>query len=171
VQRPRGRPLIVVVAATVAVLILLFPPWRACAIRTTTRYATVSNVAPQVVVDTVRWTLAFAPLYAPPRAISGDRMRDLAARTMKGDAGARSELRRSTEESERRFHAPEVLRTAGELWRDSVLTAAGMSSMSSYDVTFSVDQGWILTRLGTIAAIAFLLDRRARRKNTLAVTS
>jgi hypothetical protein len=160
----RGRPLIVVAATILAVLVLLFPPWRARAIRTTSRYAAVPGVEPSTVVDTISWPLQFAPLYAPPRApLSGQKMHELAARALQRDASARDSLLRATGDLEGRYHVPDVLHAAGELWRDSVLRAAGIPALSSYDLTFTLDQPWIAARLTMLALIAFVLDLRARR--------
>ncbi len=162
---PRYRRLILLCIALVAVLALLFPPWRARAIRTTTRYAAVSGVAPSTVVDTIEWLIPFAPIYAKPRPLlAGDRMRALGSEAMHGDSSARRRLRDSTADVEQRYHAPEVLRTAGEVWRDSVLAAAGIPTISSYDLTFAIDQRWVAARLAALALAAFALERRRRRQ-------
>ena len=162
---PPYRRLILLCIALVAVLALLFPPWRARAIRTTTRYAAVSGVAPSTVVDTIDWLIPFAAIYAPPKPLlAGDRMRELAGRATGGDSDARRRLRDSTAEVERRYHAPEVLRTDGAVWRDSVLTAAGIPAISSYDLTFRIDQRWVLARLAALALLAFALEWRGRRR-------
>jgi len=156
--------LIVVSAIVVAALVFLFPPWRARAIRTTVRYGGVSGLAPSTVVDTIIWPLSFAPLYAPPRArLTGAQMQALAVRSMAGDTSARSALRRSTNDFERRYHVPEVLRTDGEIWRDSVLATAGISAIGSYDLAFTLDQRWLAARLAALALIAFMLDFRIGR--------
>lgn len=159
----RARRAVSVAIAVIALAILLFPPWRAIGIRTTTRYAAVPAVVPSVVTDTLRWTLAFAPIYAPPRAdLDGQHMRQLATRSLAGDPAAARELRRSTEAFERRYHVPEVLRAAGALWRDSVLARAGIPSVTSYDVNFAIDQRWISARLVVLIGLgAFILRRRA----------
>ena len=163
VQFDRGRLPIVVGALIIALLLLVFPPWHARAIRTTTRYAAIPGVAPVTVIDTIIWTLAFEPLYAPPRPmLDGERMRALAARSFQGDTGARAELRQRAGAFEQRFRAPEVLRTAGELWRDSVLSIAGIPSLSSYYVTFTLDDRWLAARLAALATIALVLDYRRR---------
>lgn len=163
-SRTDRRSFILLGLAVVALLALLFPPWRARAIRTTTRYAAVAAVAPSTVADTIDWLLSFAPMYAPPRpAIGGARMRELAARALRGDADARQRLRDSTRDVERRYHAPEVLRTDGEVWRDSVLTAAGIPAISSYDLAFTIDRRWLAARLAALGLIAFLLRWRSRR--------
>ena len=91
-------------------------------------------------------------------------MRELAQRSLGGDTSARAELRRRTTGVERRYHAPEVLRTDGEIWRDSVLAAAGIPATSSYDLTFFIDQRWLALRLAILALIALALDYRARRR-------
>lgn len=161
---PRYRQLILLCIALVALLALIFPPWRARAIRTTTRYAAVSEVAPSTVVDTIDWLIPFAAIYAPPQPwLAGDRMRALASRAVEGDSDARRRLRDSTAEMERRYNAPEVLRTAGAVWRDSVLAAAGIPAISSYDLTFRIDQRWVAARLAALALLAFALEWRRRR--------
>ena len=165
---PRHRRLILLGIALVAVLALLFPPWRARAIRTTTRYAAVSDVAPSTVVDTIDWLIPFAPIYAPPRAqVTGDRMRAVASRAIRGDTGARRWISDSVVVVEQRYHAPEVLRTGGEVWRDSVLAAAGIPSISSYDLAFSIDQRWIAARLVVLALLGLALERRGRRRRAV----
>jgi hypothetical protein len=147
-----------------SVVVVVFPPWRARAIRTTMRYTAVPGVAPSVLTDTLGWTLAFAPVYSPPHAaLDGERMRQLATRSLSGDTAAAAELRRSTQEVERRYHAPDVLRAAGALWRDSVLARAGIPSITSYDLTFVVDQTWMAARLAVLAMVAFVLLWRKRR--------
>jgi len=91
-------------------------------------------------------------------------MRDLAARSMAGDRVARSELLDSTARFEPRLHIPEVLRTDGELWRDSVLRAAGVPAMSSYDLTVTIDQRWLATRLVVLGIVVWLLELRIRKR-------
>ena len=91
-------------------------------------------------------------------------MLDLATRAMNGDSAARSTLRRATGEPERRLHVPEVLRTDGALWRDSVLTAARIPAVSSYDLEVVIDQRWLIARLAALALIAAIVDSRFRRK-------
>ena len=162
---PRHRRLILLGIALVAVLAVLFPPWRARAIRTTTRYAAVSGVAPSTVVDTIEWLIPFAPIYAPPRAqVSGDRMRAVATRAIRGDTVARRWISDSVVVVEQRYHAPEVLRAGGEVWRDSVLAAAGIPAISSYDLAFSIDQRWIAARLVVLALLGLTLEWRGRRR-------
>ena len=157
--------MIVASAALLALIVLLFPPWRAQGIRTTTRYGAVRGLAPSVTTDTIVWLLPFMPIYAPPRAgLTADQMHDLASRSASGDATARATLRAATADVERRLRVPEVLRTDGALWRDSVLAAAGIPAMSSYDVSFSLDQRWLAGRLAVLALIAFILDLRERGK-------
>ena len=142
-------------AVGLAALIVVFPPWRARAIRTTARYDATPGVAPATLIDTVRWTLAFAPLYAPPRAtLGGEEMRQLATRSLAGDTTAKADLRRSTAAFEARLHVPDILRVSGALWRDSVLAKAGIPSLTTYDLTFAVDQRWMAARLTVLAAIA-----------------
>jgi len=161
----RHRRLILIGLAVVAVLALLFPPWRARAVRSTTRYAAVAGVAPSTVVDTIDWLIPFAPIYAPPRSrITGDRMRALATRAIQGDTAARQDLRESTMDVEQRYHAPEVLRSSGEVWRDSVLAAAGIPAVSGYDLAFSIDQGWVAARLVVLGLLGFALEWRGRRR-------
>ena len=161
----RHRRLILLGIASVAVLALLFPPWRARAIRTTTRYAAVSGVVPSTVVDTIDWLIPFAPIYAPPQPrLNGDRMRQLAARAIRGDTEARQRIRDSTVDVEQRYHAPEVLRTRGEVWRDSVLGAAGIPAISGYDLAFSIDQRWVAARLAALALLGIAVEWRGRRR-------
>lgn len=161
----RHRRIILLGLAVVALLALLLPPWRARAIRTATRYAAVSGVAPSTVVDTIDWLIPFAPIYAPPRALlTGDRMRELATRAVQGDTAARRQLRDSTMDLEQRYRAPDVLRTMGEVWRDSVLAAAGIPAFSSYDVAFTIDERWVVARLAVLALLVFALEWRGRRR-------
>lgn len=162
---PPYRRLIFLCIGLAAVLALLFPPWRARAIRTTTRYAAVSGVAPSTVVDTIGWLVPFAAIYAPPRPLlEGDRLRELAREASKGDSSARRRLNDSAASVEQRYHAPEVLRTLGAVWRDSVLTAAGIPAISSYDLTFTIDQRWLAARLAVLALLPFALEWRGRRR-------
>ena len=162
---PRHRRLILPGIALLGVLAVLFPPWRARAIRSTTRYAAISGVAPSTVVDTIDWLIPFAPIYAPPRPrLTGDRMRELAARAIRGDAEARQRMRDSTLDVEQRYHAPEVLRTGGEVWRDSVLAAAGIPAISGYDLAFTIDERWVAARLAALALIGFGIEWRGRRQ-------
>ena len=158
----RGRQIVLVAAfICVAALLVLHPPWRAQAIRTTVRYAAVPGVAPAALIDTVQWTLALSPLYAPPRAaLGGDRMRTLATRALAGDTAAGAELRRATATDEERYHVPEVLSATGALRRDSILSRAGIPSLTSYDLSFVIDQRWLAARLIVLAAIALLAIRR-----------
>ena len=162
---PRHRRFILLGIALVAVLALLFPPWRARAIRTTTRYGAVSGVAPSTVMDTIDWLIPFAPIYAPPRSrLTGDRMRQLAAHAIRGDTEARRRMRDSVIVVEQRYHAPEVLRTGGEVWRDSVLAAAGIPAISGYDLAFTIDQRWVAARLAALALLGFAVEWRGRRR-------
>ena len=162
---PRHRRLILLGIALVALLALLFPPWRARAIRTTTRYAAVSGVPPSTVVDTIDWLIPLGAIYAPPRpSLTGERMRELVNRAIRGDTAARRRLSDSTVEVEHHYRAPEVLRTKGEIWRDSVLAAAGIPAVGSYDLAFTIDQRWLAARLAALAMLAFTLEWRARRR-------
>ena len=172
-RRPRGWVAIVGSAIVLALLVVLFPPWRARAVRTTTRYAAVAGVAPAILIDTIGWGLSFEPLFAAPRApMPATEMRRLSERAVAGDAGARAKLRGVMEPFERRYNAPEVIRTSGELWRDSVLAVARVPAVSSYDVTFSIDDRWLAARLIAIAAAASLLEyRRQRRRVVTRITT
>jgi hypothetical protein len=162
-ERDRGRMLIAAGALMLALLVVLLPPWKARAVRTTTRFSTMRDAAPATLVDTVSWTLASAPIFAPPRAaLTGSEMRHLTERALAGDTTARAQLVPVLDAFERRVRAPDILRTSGELWRDSVLTAAGLPSISAYDVGFSIDDVGIATRLAALAVIALLLDNRRR---------
>lgn len=157
----RRRQIVLVVASCVAALLVLYPPWRAQGIRTTVRYAAVPGVAPATLIDTIQWTLALSPLYAPPRAaLGGERIRALATKALAGDVAAGAELRRATGPYEDRYHVPEVLRADGALWRDSVLARAGIPSVTSYDLSFVIDQRWLAARLIVLAALALLAIRR-----------
>ena len=91
-------------------------------------------------------------------------MRDLAARVMAGDRAARAELRESTGGYETRLRVPDILRTDGELWRDSVLRAAGVPGMSSYDLTITIDQRWLAARLIVLGMLVLLLELRVRKR-------
>jgi hypothetical protein len=163
-RRDRGRLLIIGAALVIALVILLFPPWNVRAIRTTTRYAGVPGVAPATVVDTVSWALRVFPLLAPPRApLSAIEMRDLVIRLREGDNEAKRRLILATEPFEGRVHAPAILRTSGEIWRDSVLAAAGLPSISWYEVEFTLDDLGIALRLAAVALVAVILDRRRIR--------
>lgn len=163
-----GRVAIVGGAVILAVLCLLFPPWRARAIRTTTRYAAVRGVEPATVLDTISWSLSFEPLFAPPRApLSAMELRRLAERAASGDVGARTVLRRAMDPFEQKYNAPEVIRTSGELWRDSVLAAAGVPAASSYEANFWIDNRWLAARLVALVAIASLVDYRRRRRRRI----
>jgi hypothetical protein len=139
------------VAATLALATLLVthPPWRATAIRHSTRYAGTPGVEPLTLVDTIPWTVPFAPRYAPPRDPRG----------ATPDASARSDVA----EFERRYGVPDVLRTAGAAWRDSVLAAAGIPAESSYRVTFTVDDGRLALRLALLVLAAAAVDWWQRR--------
>lgn len=172
-RRPRGQVANIGGAIVLALVSVLFPPWRARAIRSTTRYAAVAGVAPATLIDTIGWGLAFEPLFAAPRApMPAAEARRLAERAAAGDLGARAQLQRVMDPFERRYGAPEVIRTSGELWRDSVLAAAGVPAVSSYEVTFFIDDRWLAARLMAIAAAASLLEyRRRRRHRVTRVTS
>ena len=161
-MRPeRGRLLIAGTALVLALLILLFPPWRARAIRTTTRYAAVENVAPATLIDTVGWSIRFLPLFAPPRApLTPAEVRELARHARTGDSVAKRRLVAEMNPFERRVGVPEILRTNGELWRDSVLSTAGVPSVSFYDASFRLDDSAIALRLAVVLVVAFAVDRR-----------
>jgi hypothetical protein len=116
-------------------------------------------------VDTIDWLVPFAAIYAPPRPwLTGDRMRELAARAIAGDSAARRRLSDSTTDVEQRYHAPEALLADGEVWRDSVLTAAGIPAVSSYDLAFTIDRGWVAARLVVLALLGLSLEWRSRRR-------
>jgi hypothetical protein len=165
VRQPAGR-ITIAAAVVIALLTVIFPPWRARAIRTTTRYAAVSGVAPATVIDTITWRLSAAPLFAPPRApLPGSVTHALALRSMAGEPAARAELRRVMEPFEQRYHAPEIIRTVGEVWRDSVLAVAGVPAVSSYDASFAIDELGLAGRLIAVATIAAFVEyRRVRRQ-------
>lgn len=149
--------------AILAIAVVLFPPWRARAIRTTMRYAAMPGIAPSVLIDTLSWTLPFAPVYAPPHAaLDGQRMQGLATRSLAGDTAAAAELRRLTDPVEKAYHAPETVKASGALWRDSILAKAGMPSITSYDLMFAIDRRWMASRLAVLVALGFVLLRGRR---------
>lgn len=162
-RRVRRRWIVLVGAVGVALVVLLFPPWRARAIRTTTRYAATADVAPEMAVDTITWLLAFAPIYAPPRAsLDPETMRLLATRaSLAGDSDARAELLRSAGKYESRLHVPEVLRVSGSVWRDSVLAHSGIPSVTSYALTFVIAREWLVGRLAVLAGLWIYFGRRS----------
>ena len=133
----------------------------------------MAGVAPATLIDTVTWGLSFEPLFAAPQApMAAAELRRLSERAVAGDLGARAELRRVMDPFERKYNAPEVIRTSGEIWRDSVLAAAGVPAVSSYDVTFSIHDAWLAARLIAIAAVASLLEyRRQRRHRVIRITT
>ena len=149
-------------ASALALLVVLFPPWKARAVRTTTRFAAVDGVAPLTLIDTVTWTLPAAIIFAPPHTpFTSRELREITSRKLSGDSGVHGQLE-ALERFERRVHVPENLRTSGELWRDSVFAVAGMPSVSSYEVTFTLDDVGIALRLGAVAVVALLLEARRR---------
>ena len=151
-----------VVAATLALegLLLAYPPWRAEAVRTTTRY-TAGGVAALALTDTVRWSLGFAAIFSPPRApFPSSRLRDASL-----SPAARDSLRRQLETFEQRYQVPDQLRFAGASWRDSVLADAGIPSSSAYDATFVIDTGRLALRMGLVlllSGIAYVWTTRNR---------
>ena len=90
-------------------------------------------------------------------------MRELAGKAIVGDSDARRRLKDSAASVEERYHAPEVLRSLGAVWRDSVLAAAGIPAISGYDLTFTIDQRWIAARLTALGLLAFALEWWGRR--------
>ena len=143
-------------------MIVLYPPWRANAVRTTVRYATAPGVEPFTLVDTVRWTLSFAPAYARPRFPMG--AAPLGPQTGRTTTAAREERVRVLDEFERRYHVPQVLRTSGASWRDSILSSAGIPSGSSYEASFAIDGARLALRLAALGIIAAAADRLLRRR-------
>lgn len=153
----------VIAAGALAVIVLLHPPWRAEAVRTTTRYGGTPGLAPLEVTDTVRWPVRWAPIYAPPRApFTAAALRAASERALSGDTASRSAVRRLTEHFEERYGAPEGLRTAGTFWRDSVLASSGIRSGSTYEATFRIDNLALALRLTMVAALGALAWWRAR---------
>ena len=153
-------------ATLVAVGVVLVPPWRATAIRTTTtRYGGEASATPMTLTDTVQWTLSWAPLYRRPRApFTAAQWRAAEERALAGEGVARATLLPIVSRFERRYDVPDVLRAAGTAWRDSVLATAGMPSISSYDVVFAIDDARLATRLALLLLAAYLIDRRQRRR-------
>ena len=156
----RAQVRLIGTAAAVAVLVALHPPWRATGVRTVTRFASAPGVEPATIVDTVEWALPFAPVYARPRAPA----RPAASRVLSpGDSRYRSDMA----EFERRYKVPEMLRSAGAAWRDSILGRAGIPSGTVYEASFSVDGGRLALRLAMLALVtasgAYWLRRRRRR--------
>jgi len=151
-------------ALIAALLIILHPPWRARAIRRTTRYMNLVRVEPLVLIDTLEWSVSFSPLYARPRTpFTEAEMTRVAERALRGDRVARSALIAMTDRFEQRYGVPDVLRASGSLWRDSVLAAAGMPSISGYEVSFAIDAWRLTLRLALITflgAIAYILRLR-----------
>lgn len=143
-----ARRSLLVVGLVAAMLLVLYPPWRATAVRRTTRYASVPGLQPFTLVDTVEWTLTFAPLYAHPRLPS-------ASRTVGAATGAvPGEQRRAVQDLERQYDVPEVLRSSGAEWRDSILGRAGIPSASTYEAEFTIDRARLALRLATLALLA-----------------
>jgi hypothetical protein len=151
-----------------ALLIVIYPPWRAQAVRKTSRYAGMSGIEPLVFIDTVRWSLSFAPLYAQPRVpfTAADILRTI-ERASRGDTTAKRALVRTTDRFERRYGVPEVLRVSGSLWRDSVLSSAGVPSVSAYDLSFAIDDRRLALRLLVVALIGVAVYAIQRPPRTI----
>jgi hypothetical protein len=162
----RHRRALVGGALVAALLIVIYPPWRAEAVRETRRYADMSGVAPLVLVDTVRWSLSFVPLYARPHVpFTATDIRHAIERASLGDITAKRTLVTTTDRFERRYGVPDVLRVSGSLWRDSVLAAAGVPSISVYDVSFAIDDRRLALRLFLVALMSiavYAIQGRAR---------
>ena len=159
-DRSRWYPLALVLVS--ALLIVLYPPWRATAVRTSVRYSAAPGVEPFTLVDTVHWTLSFAPAYARPRFLADAAPLDPPAGRIL-TAAVREERLRALEEFERRYQVPQVLRTNGASWRDSILSSAGIPSASSYEASFTLDGARLALRLVVLAIFAVAADRLLRR--------
>ena len=161
----RSRQRIVVVGALGAALLLaLHPPWRATAVGTTTRYGAAAGTEPVALVDTVRWTLSFAPLYARPRA-PVKALREIGAQPRA--MGARNDsLRAVIQRFEERYEVPAIVRASGSRWRDSVLAQAGIPSHSAYEAAFSLDGAGLAIRLGLLALAASIAHNVLGRRST-----
>src|SRR5256714_1089957 len=81
------------------------------------------------------------------------------ARATRGDRAARRELVATTAAFERRYDVPEVLRAGGSVWRDSVLAAAGIPSVTAYELSFSIDDARLALRFFLLALIGIALYR------------
>ena len=146
---------------------MLYPPWRATAIRITTRYGNVEGMQAQSVVDTVEWPLEFAPIAAAPRTpFTTTELQQIVIRAHRGDSTARDELRLTTQSFEERYHVPEALRASAAFWRDSVLSAAGIPSVTTYHVTFAIDDARLALRLGLLGAVAMVTEWKAVRRRS-----
>ena len=159
----RSRWYLLALALASALLIVVYPPWRASAVRTTVRYASASGAEPFTLVDTVHWTLSFAPAYARPRFPASAAPLDPPTGRDTTTA-AREKRLRALDEFERRYHVPQVLRTSGASWRDSILSSAGIPSASSYEASFVVDRARLALRLAAVGIIAVVADRVLRRR-------
>ena len=161
-MRSRSQRRVLAAALVAALLVAAHPPWRATAVRTSTRHAGVPNVEPVTLVDTIEWTLAFAPLYARPRSPSDPTL----ARQV--DERARRERQAAIERFEHKYKVPEILRTAGAAWRDSILGRAGIPSASSYAARFAVDRARLALRLAVVALLGaasyYWMSRRRGRE-------
>jgi hypothetical protein len=163
----KKRSVILAVGAGIAALVALHPPWTARAVVNYISFKGFPAVPPVTVVDTVTWEIPFAAIYARPSlGLTAEELTAYQARISKGDTSAIREWRERTEDTERRYHVPDTLRS--EWIRTDSAGAAPSVAFSKKIVAahFAVD----VVRLGVyllvvgaaIATAVILIARRAK---------
>jgi hypothetical protein len=106
------RRRLLAVAAGIAILIVLHPPWIARAVAMRMNFDGFPTARPTTVVDTVEWAVPFAPIYARPTlSLDTREFKAYQARLSKGDTAAAREWQREIEGIERRYRVPDTLRS------------------------------------------------------------
>jgi hypothetical protein len=107
----RKRKATLIAGAVLMTIVALHPPWTARGVTNRMNFDGFPQRPPSTVIDTVRWSVPFAPLYSPPElGLPPDEYASFQRRIAARDPGASLAFRTATEKRERRYHVPDTLR-------------------------------------------------------------
>lgn len=160
--------MVIVVGISLMAAVALHPPWIARAALTRMSFRGFPRVPPTFVLDSVAWSVPFAPIYSPPSLdIPARELATYQARLMAGDTSAGTDWQRKSEAIERRYRVPRELRS---VWRRDVNRGGspGVAFTSSIVSTrFEIDRvrlGIYLLALGIATGVMLAPSIHGRRR-------
>ncbi len=155
--------IVVGIGIALMAVVALHPPWVARAVVTRMSFRGFPRVPPTTVLDSVAWSVPFAPIYSPPSLdIPARELAAYQGRLIAGDTSAAKDWQEKTEAIEQRYRVPRKLRS---VWRRDVNKSGspGVAFTSSIVSTrFEMDRvrlGTYLLGLGVATATATILAK------------
>jgi len=154
---------VIALGGAIAALVALHPPWTARAVAMRMNFKGFPAVPPTSVVDTVGWTVPFAPVYSPPSlSLTAQQLTDYQARLSRGDTSAAREWQERIETIERRYRVPDTLRSEWSLKasNDAPAVAYRRKIVSAhFDVDIARLGVYLLVVFAATAAVAIVTSR------------